>query len=761
MSNKKELIKVISRVLLCMVFFLIITISFGALFMYKDDVESEALFRGKYYTDEMCALYQEGLDNHKRKVQRIQDDVNQQEFTDRQEFLDYFSRVILSSETDGAPKYGRFYIDGVEYKSDGVKYEESENSKITSNVNSHEVMCLGVIGSDRQFSVETIAYIVPLKNNEFADCLILFYIETEIVPEDTDLDLSKFPVSEMSLIASREGEVLSFIEVTNNQFDLHTHSLIYDKLTTIIGDKDLIDEVTRSVYSGKTQSFPFKLNGGSYILSAATIKNNGLTTFTIITIFSLDNIHSIGSSLTDTVLVLLIIFSLLIIGLLVYSIITRNKIQRIKVDNDTHSVLNIAKEEKFIKTANDILIRNPATTFAIIVADIKHYEYTLEQLGEDNIFDGLKRVKNLLVKSLQLEETIGYLNNGRFVFLIHYRDDEILQERIKHMTLLAGSQAFKGGKGASINIYGGIYSTDRKITPNVGKMIELAISAENATEYPCDFLEFRMYNETIHESVVQNDYIELNMEHALEHKDFKVFFQPKQNIATGLVDGCEALVRWYNPEINDYMQPGVFIPLFESNMFIIKLDHYVFESVCEYINDAIENSMPLCPISVNVSRITASQPDFLRFYINMKDKYNIANNFITIEFTESFAFEDYKSLRDIITSLHQHGFKCSIDDFGSGFSSYNILKELPMDELKLDRFFIKQGFSNERDLMVLSSVIELGKELHMKVVQEGVETIEQFNLLKSLGCHTIQGFLYSKPLVVTDFIAFLNQKKVY
>lgn len=759
-TTKKELIKILARVILSMVFFLIIASAFAVLFMYKEDVEKESLFRGLYYTEDMTTKYQEGLDNHKNIVRILQDEVEHKEFESQKEFHDYYTREILGDESRHI-SYGRYFLDGVEYRNDGTQYTDSENSKIISNSTSAELMCLGVISSDRQFSIMTVAYVVPLKTCEYADCLVLFYPVTEVVPEEIELDLSPYPLTEMTIVCSREGEVLSFIEVTNNQFDLHTHSILYDRLLATVGDKDLVDNINFASYSGKNQSFLYELNGQTYVLSICPIRNNNLTEFALITIFSLDNVHSVGSRLTDTVLVLLIIFSALIIGVLVYSIITRNKIQRIKVDNDTHAVLNIAKEDKFVKTATDIMIRNPATTFAVVVCDIKHYEYTLEQIGEDAVFDGLKRVKNLLVKSLQLEETIGYLNNGRFVFFIHYRDMEILTERIRNIVLIASTQNFRGGKTTNIAFYGGIYSTDRKITPNVSKMIELAISAEEATEYPNDILEFRMYDETIHESVVQKDYIELHMESALENHDFKVFFQPKQSIASGLVDGCEALVRWYNPELNDYMQPGVFIPLFESNMFIIKLDHYVFEAVCNFICDAIENSFPLTHISVNVSRITASQPDFLRFYINMKEKYNIANNFITIEFTESFAFEDYQSLRDIIGQLHQHGFKCSIDDFGSGFSSYNILKELPMDEVKLDRFFVKQGYSSERDVMVLKSVIELGKELHMRVVQEGVETVEQFNLLKSLGCHTIQGFLFSKPLVVTDFIAFLNQKKVY
>lgn len=135
-----------------------------------------------------------------------------------------------------------------------------------------------------------------------------------------------------------------------------------------------------------------------------------------------------------------------------------------------------------------------------------------------------------------------------------------------------------------------------------------------------------------------------------------------------------------------------------------------------------------------------------------------AHSFITIEFTESFAFEDYERLRDTVGALHKQGFNCSIDDFGSGFSSYNILKGLPMDEIKLDKFFIDKGFSDERDYKVLSSVIRLGRELNMKVTQEGVETKDQLIMLKKLGCSVVQGYYYAKPLVQSDYDDFINRK---
>ena len=237
-----------------------------------------------------------------------------------------------------------------------------------------------------------------------------------------------------------------------------------------------------------------------------------------------------------------------------------------------------------------------------------------------------------------------------------------------------------------------------------------------------------------------------------------MFYQPKFNLSKSLPDGCEALVRWYNPDTDDYMQPGVFIPLFEANRFIIKLDHNVYEQVCEYIEEAVVRGQTLYPVSVNVSRITAADPGFCEYYAKIKKKHNIADGFLTIEFTESFAYEDYDRLRSIVNELHKSGFKCSIDDFGSGFSSYSILKELPMDEIKLDRFFIDHGIDETRDLKILSSVINIGRDLGMKVTQEGVETEEQLQLLKKLGCHVIQGFHYARPMRLSDYIEFIARK---
>ena len=144
------------------------------------------------------------------------------------------------------------------------------------------------------------------------------------------------------------------------------------------------------------------------------------------------------------------------------------------------------------------------------------------------------------------------------------------------------------------------------------------------------------------------------------------------------------------------------------------------------------------------------------FYIHTKNKYHIADNFLTIEFTESFAFENYNILKDITEKLRRNGFKCSIDDFGAGYSSFKVLKDLPMDELKLDKFFVSQGLSKQRDNIILKSMISIAKSMEMKLTQEGVETKDELEMLKRLGCDVIQGYYYSKPLSQDDYTFFIN-----
>ena len=174
----------------------------------------------------------------------------------------------------------------------------------------------------------------------------------------------------------------------------------------------------------------------------------------------------------------------------------------------------------------------------------------------------------------------------------------------------------------------------------------------------------------------------------------------------------------------------------------------------EFISQAAEKGETVVPVSVNVSRVTANQPDFINFYIGNKRKYRIPDGFITLEITESFAMEDYDKMQELIEQLHREGICCSIDDFGSGYSSFSTLKRMTMDELKLDAEFIRRGPSVENDDILLRTMIGLAKSFGMKVVQEGVETKEIFDKVVAMGCDVIQGYYYAKAITLEEFRIF-------
>ena len=652
----------------------------------------------------------------------------------------------------------RYFKDNVEHRVSGAVFStELESKSVLELARRRTTACAGIV-SDQEINPNGVAFCVALDGCPYADVIVFFYFPVfDVVafpPESLNEEI--FADSRLTCVASGEGEIINILSQTD--MGLYEHNNIYEALRPQINDKSIIDAMRVAVYDSTSQVFQADISNERHVICVSSLTEGGSAPFAVVSVYRAEDLHGTGYSTVRTVLSVIMIFAALLLVLVVTNVVGRIRARRqLALMHDIDPVLDCPTRIKFERVAGDILSRNKATSFAVVTVNLKHFNYINDQMGGETVTQILLHLKMLYSRMMQLDETYGYLGDGRFALLMHYRDFKMIEDKLKSVCQLASGYNARLPAGYHITLYGGIYRTQTAIVSDVGKMVDLAIDAEGSLNFPYDFGSFRIYNDKIHASHAQAEYIEVHMESALRNREFQVFYQPKYNIANDAPDGCEALVRWYNPEKDDYMQPGVFIPLFEANRFIVKLDRYVYEQVCIYIEEAASRGQRLYPVSVNVSRISAMEGDFLAHYINIKKKHNIADGFLTLEFTESFAYEDYDMLREIVNTLHKNGFKCSIDDFGSGYSSYNILKELPMDEIKLDQFFIASGISAERDLKILSSVISMGRELNMKVTQEGVETVEDLELLKSLGCDVIQGYHYSKPLFLSDYVDFITR----
>ena len=271
-----------------------------------------------------------------------------------------------------------------------------------------------------------------------------------------------------------------------------------------------------------------------------------------------------------------------------------------------------------------------------------------------------------------------------------------------------------------------------------------------------------VFDEKLEEQLTMQHTIESRMEQALRDGEFQAWYQPKYDIRTRRIVGAEALVRWISPELG-FMPPGKFIPLFEQNGFVIPVDHYLLEKTCQLQRERLDAGKEVVPISVNQSRLHMTEDGYLEKMKAVVEKYNLPAGLIELEVTET-VFGDFdsksgqKDAAEIIKGLHDLGFTISVDDFGSGYSSYTMLGNLPMDVLKIDRSILVGADTSSRMRQILGNVIKLGKALKMKVICEGIETVEQENLLLELGCYLGQGFLNAKPMPVADFVNFFEKR---
>lgn len=258
------------------------------------------------------------------------------------------------------------------------------------------------------------------------------------------------------------------------------------------------------------------------------------------------------------------------------------------------------------------------------------------------------------------------------------------------------------------------------------------------------------YNESMRTELLVQRKMVGEMDEALASGQFEIWLQGQYNLMTGKSIGVEALVRWRHPR-EGIISPGVFIPVFEKNGFIYALDQYVWEQACILLRGWLDGGRAALPISVNVSRFDIFRPDFYEKITGLVERYAIPANLLRLEITESAFSRSTEQIVDVAKRLQNYGFIIEIDDFGSGYSSLNTLKDVPADILKLDMRFLENNKESKRGGSIVESVIRMGRWLDMSVIAEGVETHEQVDFLKSIGCRYAQGYLYAKPLPVSEF----------
>ena len=412
--------------------------------------------------------------------------------------------------------------------------------------------------------------------------------------------------------------------------------------------------------------------------------------------------------------------------------------------------------DKFKINSNKLFDKNNPEEYALFYIDVDKFKYINDMFGYDMGNDTLIHISNTIASELKEDEIFARVSADHFVLLIKYKTDDDIKTRLNN--IYNKVQILSNPK---INYYKlildcGIYKIS-KSDNDINTIMDRANTARKTIKGGHKN-SFAFYDKEMHKKILKEKEIENSMVDALNNGEFIVYFQPKYSLSDYQIIGAEALVRWDNPQ-KGLIPPIEFIPVFERNGFIVNIDFYVFEEVCKKIREWMDEGQKVVPISVNLSRMHFVNSNFIEKFKLIVDKYKIPTRLIELELTETAVLDNIEGLLDTMNNLKEKGFVISMDDFGTGYSSLNLLKELPVDILKLDRAFFTEKDESNNEKIVISNVIKMAKELKMKVISEGVETISQVEFLKQIGCDMVQGYLFSKPMPVKEFekIAFKKE----
>lgn len=445
---------------------------------------------------------------------------------------------------------------------------------------------------------------------------------------------------------------------------------------------------------------------------------------------------------------------ILIIVITAYIVIVRVSFRRLTKANEevsriayTDSITGYSTWDKFVLDAKSLL-RHEYRRYALVSFDIDKFKAINDMYGHEEGNRVLKLIADTVNRNLQDGETFSRINSDNYYILMLYSSDSDTARRIGSLIQAIEYEITEFVPVLSFGIY---RITDKSVS--IRRMGDLADIAKRTVKYG-DASAYTFYSESMLEKMREEKRIENEMQTALDMHEFCVFYQPKVSL-DGKVNltGAEALVRWIKD--GTVISPGKFIPLFEKNRFIVKLDYYIMDQVCQKIKQW-ESYYPHLLISVNMSRAHLRDPQFVEKLNDICLSHGVSTSSIEIEITESAAYGSLDVLTAVFKQLRDYGFHISIDDFGSGYSSLNMLKDLPADVLKIDRAFLAESNSNKRANDILGYVIRMAGSLGMHTICEGIETDEQAKLLGGLGCEMAQGFYFAKPMPSDSFEEILR-----
>lgn len=535
-----------------------------------------------------------------------------------------------------------------------------------------------------------------------------------------------------------KGDNVNFYDYVKESYDL-----------TDKKELQKIYDMAKGIKEKRTDTFDIRVGNETYFIHYEKV---GINDWYVITTASDDTIarELIWLVVISLILCLLISFTIICISIYI-NISNQKKNKKLYKVAYIDSVTELGNETYFKEKGADYLQSESNKNKYIVSIDINKFKALNNIYGYEFCNNILKELGKKLEKILPDDNISCRISNDIFASLFSYQRNinDLLDKLFNNISILNVN-----GTNIHVNLAIGAYKIiDEDI--DINKVLDKAYMARAQIKGLYNN-NYYIYDEKLENEMLKEQKIESCMEDALKNNEFEIVYQPKILVNNEKIVGAEALVRWNKD--GQTISPGDFIPLFEKNKFIIKLDLYVFEQACKDIANWNEKYDFVPTVSINVSKEHFNNEDFIKEYVKITDKYNIDRSKIDLEITESATVDQNIDILKVLNTIKENGFIISLDDFGTGYSSLSMLQTMPIDIIKIDKVFIRQA-DYKSDKNIINYIMLIAEHLGAKTILEGVETKEQVEFTRKIGCDIIQGYYYSKPLSKNEFEDYFNKNK--
>ena len=727
-----------------------IIILLTAVFSYSRSIEEsykeENINSLKELSNQGALMLHNEIKNKQNLLAELSHDVSRIFVNDPQAAAAYLEEA---AERNSFKRIGVALTDGRAYTTDGVELNISEREYFSKAILGHTAVSRNL--DDYTDGGRIAVYAVPIFEDGSDKRIGVLFATYSLDTFRKTIEVSFFGGAGYSYVVQENGDV-----VVDSQ---HSESFknfknVYAALLTAdpVNNKDSAEKLWQMINSKKGGYIEFYNGSQKYMYCSPIGVNNWmLQTVTPASVIE-DKINMVLNKTYLLGILLIAIFLLFIWHIM--RIHTRNQKELMDIAY-VDEVTGGYSFAKFFKEAELLLPETDKKT-AIVSMDIDGFKYFNDMFGYGEGNDLLRYIWQEVKASLNEGEILAHGVADTFIFLLRFDTREELLWRINDLCLHLNNYITKSGQVYKLSLSMGIYEVDSE-TDDIVSMADRAYIARQTIKNKGD-TAWAFYDGAVRDKLLHEKEIESQMEKALAEGEFIAYYQPKYSTKEQKLIGAEALVRWRRSD-GIIVPPYQFVPLFERNGFINKVDRYMFELVCRQQMRWLKQGLIPVPISVNMSRMCLYDPHIVDEYIGVLNGSGLSAAYIKLELTESAFFENISIMNNVIEALHKVGIKVLMDDFGTGYSSMMMLKNVAIDVLKLDKSFV-DDIGDDRSEKIISNIIYLAHSLQIEVTAEGVETAAQFEFLKSVGCDYIQGYYFGKPQPAEDFAALL-QKEFY